>query len=296
MDRNVDAFLAVVRSKTLTEASERIGLTQPSVTKRIANLERTLGAALFERHPRGMTLTAAGQVFFERAKRIEAEYRASIEEVAIIGSAGVSVLKVGAGPVFHLNCVAGLFKHLKTKFPDLRFELSTDVKLPTSELLNEGIIDVYMGVITPEHMDDTIHVKYVTQVEHGIVLRADDPHAAKLKVDPAKLRDYNWVIFAIDPETERSIQEYSVPGGLDLPIIDVRTTSFSTGLQLVQQGNFVMSAPLQLVSVIEAVGLTIRPFAQSMPKREAGIHVRKSALGYGVIEALLEFFDDFDFG
>ncbi len=273
-----------------------IGLTQPSVTKRIANLEHSMGAALFERHRRGMTLTAAGQVFFERAKRIEAEYRASVEEVETIGSAGMSVLRVGAGPVFHLNCVAGLFKHLKTKFPDLRLELSTDVKLPTSELLNEGIIDVYMGVITPDHLDDTIHVKYITQVEHGIVLRADDPHATESKIDPATLHDYNWVIFAIDPETERSIQEYSVPGGLDLPIIDVRTTSFSTGLQLVQRGNFVMSAPLQLASVIEAAGLTIRPFAQGVPKREAGIHVRKSALGYGVIEALLEFFDGFNFG
>lgn len=296
MNKNVDAFLAVARSKTLTEASELIGLTQPSVTKRIANLEVDLGALLFERHRRGMTLTAAGRVFFERARRIESEYRQSREEVGILGSAGLSVLRVGAGPLFHLNCVAGLFKELKNQFPNLKFELSTDINLPTGELLNDGTIDVYMGVITPEHLDETIHVKYVTNVEHGIVLRADDPNAKRSKIDPAQLADYSWVIFAVDPETERSIQEYCVPGAIGRPIIDVRTSSFSTGLQLVCQGKFAMSAPLQLAHVIEAAGLVVRPTLQGRLKRQAGIHVRQSALGYGVIQSLLEFFDDFDFG
>ena len=86
-----------------------------------------------------------------------------------------------------------------------------------------------------------------------------------------------------------------MPGALDQTIIDVRTTSFSTGLQLVREGKFVMSAPLQLAPVIEAAGLVIRPTRQGIPKRQAGIHFRQSALGYGAIQALLAFFDDFDF-
>lgn len=296
MDKNINAFLAVARSKTLTEASELIGLTQPSVTKRIANLEETLGAALFERHRRGMTLTDAGQAFYLRAKRVEAELRQGHEEVGVIGSAGLSVLRVGAGPLFHLNCVAELFKVLKIKYPNLLLELSTDAKLPTSELINEGAIDVYLGVMALDNLDDDIHVKYVTDVEHGIVLTADNPHAQQAKIDPSILTDYNWVIFAVDPETERSIQEYRAPVSLRPPIIDVRTTSFSTGLQMVQCGGFVMSAPLQLASVIEAAGLSIRPVINGMPRRQAGIHVRKSALGYGVVKDLLAFFESFDFG
>lgn len=296
MDKNVNAFLAVARSKTLTEAAERIGLTQPSVTKRIANLENILGAVLFERHRRGMILNAAGKAFFKRAKRIETEFRQGQEEVEIIGTAGLSVLRIGAGPLFHLNCAAELIAILKAKFPNLRLELSTDGKLPNSELINDGTIDVYLGITPPELVIDDIYVKYVADVEHGIVLKADDPHAKQSKIDPSTLVGYNWVIFAVDPETERSIQEHHLPGSLDLPLIDVRTTSFSTGLQLVQKGGFFMSAPLQLVSVIEAAGLIIKPVKFGVPKRQAGVHVRKSALGYGVIQELLAFFDNFDFG
>ena len=57
-----------------------------------------------------------------------------------------------------------------------------------------------------------------------------------------------------------------------------------------------MSAPLQLAWVIEAAGLIIKPVIKGMPRRNAGVHVRKSALGYGVIKELLAFFEDFEFG
>ncbi len=294
MDKNLSAFLAVARHGTLTDASDHLGLTQPSVTKRIANLEQELGADLFERHRRGMSLTAAGEVFLQRARKIEREYRQSREEVAAIGSAGLTVLRVGAGPLFHFRYVSELFAELKTDYPNLRLELTTDTKYPIGQLLSEGVLDVYMGVIPPEHLDDTIFVRYITQVEHGIVVRSDDPHARLDRIDPAGLKGYSWVIFAVDPETERTIRKYCLPKTALAPTIDVRTTSFATGLQLVQEGTFVMSAPLQLAQRIENEGLVVRPTLQGMPHRPAGLYVRKSAMGFGVIKSILDFFEKID--
>ncbi|MEX3007110.1 LysR family transcriptional regulator [Hoeflea sp. TYP-13] len=295
MDKNLAAFLAVARTRTLTDASDQLGLTQPSVTKRIANLEEEHGAELFHRHRRGMTLTAIGKVFFDRAKRIESEYRQCREEIAAIASAGLSVLRVGAGPLFHLNYVAGLFAELKSQYPNLKLELTTDNKYPIGQLLSEGELDVYLGIIPKEHLDNTIFVRYVTNVEHGIVIRTDDPNAKRDRIDTSDLTDYNWVIFADDPETERTIRKYCVPKAAIAPTIDVRTTSFATGLQLVRQGNFVMSAPLQLARRIESEGLVIRPNLNGLPQRRAGIHIRKSAVGYGSIQAILEYFDGIAF-
>jgi DNA-binding transcriptional LysR family regulator len=294
VDRNLDAFLTVARTKNLTQASNLLGVTQPSVTKRIANLEAEFGAALFERHRRGMALTTAGRFFYERAKRIEVEYKQSREEITALTSAGLSVLRVCAGPLFRLRFVAELFKTLKLQFPNLQLELSTEVLSPKIQALNDSEIDVYMGIITSDELHDSIFVKYVTQVEHGIVVRAEDPHARMAKIDPALLASYNWVIFSIDPENERSIRDYWVPKAAITRAIDVHTTSFATGLELVRQGNFVMSAPLQLAPIIEREGLVIRPTLQGMPRRQAGIHLRKSALGYAAIQSLLDFFGDED--
>ena len=164
MDRNLDAFLAVARSGSLTEACDHLRLTQPSVTKRIANLEDELGTALFERHRRGMTLTPAGRVFLDHARRIDAEYRHCREKVAAIGAAGISVLRVGAGPLFHLLYVAPLFKALSEAFPELSMELLTDANVRTIPMLMEGRLDVVLGIIEPDVLDSSIFVRRATFV------------------------------------------------------------------------------------------------------------------------------------
>lgn len=89
------------------------------------------------------------------------------------------------------------------------------------------------------------------------------------------------MIFAIDLETEDHIRKYSVP---EMAGIDIRTSSFATGLQLVKDGGFVMSAPLQLAARIESEGIVIRPTRHGMP-------VRKSSLGFKAIGSLLAYFD-----
>lgn len=294
MDKNLTAFLAVARHQSLTAACGELALTQPSVTKRIANLEHQVGAVLFERDRRGMKLTAAGKVFLKRAERIQHEYRQCIEEVSTISTAGLPVLRVGAGPVFHLNCVAQLFARLNARFPALKLEVRTDTGHDLGKALQTGEIDVYLGIIPPEQLTDGVHIRFVTSVEHGIVVRADDPHARDAHIDPSELSGYRWVSFVVDPKTEKRIQEYCAPEDALESIIDIRTTSFATGLQLVKEGGFVMSAPLQLANRVESEGLTIRPCLHGMPRRDAGVYVRESSLGFNAIKAVLDYFETED--
>ncbi len=290
MDRNLVAFLAVAKGLNLTEASAQLFVTQPTLSKRIANLEHEIGAPLFHRERRGMRLTDTGKVFFRRAIRIEAEYRQCLEEVSSIASAGLPVLRVGAGPLFHLNWVAKLFSELRAEFPDMQLELRTDKSVDNGKRLIEGEIDVYLGIIPKEQIDDSIYVNYLTSVEHGIVLRKDNPLAKGPTIDAADLIGFSWVSFLSDQETESRLLKYSVPKGEQESLIDIRTTSFATGLQLVGEGQFVMSAPLQLASVVEKEGLVIRPALGGMPRRKAGLHIRKSTMGYKCIQTVIEHF------
>lgn len=291
MDKGLNAFLAVARSGSITAAASTIHLAQSSVTKRIAALEVEMGTPLFHRDRRGMSLTEAGEMFLARAERIEHEYRYGLEEIAVIASAGLSELKVGAGPVFHLNWVAGLFAVLLESFPDLKLDLKTEHRESMGKLLTSGVIDVYLGILSEDEIDSSIFTKHVTQVEHGIVLREDDPVSQADTVNPAELSDYKWVSFTIDPVTEQKIEQYTLPKGSQKSLIDIRTTSLATGVQLVKTGRFIMSAPLQLANVVKKDGLVIRPVLHRMRPREAGIHVRKSSLEYGAINAVLSYFE-----
>lgn len=291
MDRNLVAFLAVAKGRSLTEASEQLFLTQPTLSKRIANLESEVGTPLFHRERRGMRLTDAGKVFLRRAVRIESEYCQCREEVNSITSAGLSLLRVGAGPLFHLNWIAKLFSELRSEFPDMQLELRTDKSVGNGKMLSEGEIDVYLGIIPEEQVDDSIYVKYLLSIEHGIILRKDNPLAKGPTIDAADLTGFSWVSFLSDHETESRLLKYSVPKGEQGSLIDIRTTSFATGLQLVGEGQFVMSAPLQLAGIVEKEGLVIRPARGGMPQRKAGLHLRKSTMGYRCIQTVIGHFE-----
>ena len=291
MDRGLKAFLAVAREGSITGAASTIHLAQSSVTKRVAALEAELGTPLFNRDRRGMSLTEAGERFFTRAEKIEREYRDGLEEISAISSAGLPELRVGAGPVFHLNWVASLFAELLGRFPELKLELKTEHRESMGKLLRSGEIDVYLGILAEDELDPSFFTQHVTQVEHGIVLRNDDPISQNDTINPADLADYRWVSFTIDPVTEQRIEEYTLPKGSKTSLIDIRTTSLATGVQLVKTGRFVMSAPLQLANVVAKEGLVIRPVLHRMHPRDAGVHVRKSSLEYGAIKTVIAHFD-----
>ncbi|MDB6178213.1 LysR family transcriptional regulator [Paracoccus sp. Z330] len=295
MEKNLAAFMAVARLGSLTLASDHLGLTQPSVTKRIANLEADFDTPLFERSRRGMTLTEAGELVLNRAKRIEDEYRYCREEIATIRTSGLSVLRVAAGPLFHLSWVSGLFASLKDQFPQLRLELIATTSQPNWQALLNGQIDVYLGVLNDVDPDADICSQHVAMIEHGIVLRPDHRLAHESPVDLTQMTAEKWVIFGSDPETESRLRRSVSPQDDSADIIDIRTASFSTGLQLVKDGPFVMSAPLQLANHAKTQGLLILPTLQGLPRREAGIHMRPSSKGYGAMQAILKHFESVAF-
>ena len=66
-------FLAVARSASLSEAGRRLGVSQPTVSRRLAAMEARLGVRLFERGARGHALSAAGGEILETAERVEEE-------------------------------------------------------------------------------------------------------------------------------------------------------------------------------------------------------------------------------
>jgi DNA-binding transcriptional LysR family regulator len=74
-------FLAVAEHGTLSEAARRLGVSQPTLTRRMAALEESLGAELFQRGPRGLTLTDTGDALLEPVRQMQAGAQA-VELVA----------------------------------------------------------------------------------------------------------------------------------------------------------------------------------------------------------------------
>jgi DNA-binding transcriptional LysR family regulator len=103
--RHLRYFIAVAEERSFTRAAERLWVAQPGLSRQIRDLERELGAQLFERHPRGVALTAVGELFLERARTASAAVDAAraTGRDAEAGVVGTVRLGVSVGTSWHLT-------------------------------------------------------------------------------------------------------------------------------------------------------------------------------------------------
>src|SRR3954471_5190086 len=97
--RHLRYFVAIAEERSFTRAAERLWVTQPGLSTQIRRLESELGVQLFERHTRGVDLTAAGELFLERA-------RTALEAADAARSTGHD-LEDGLGGSIRLGIVSG---------------------------------------------------------------------------------------------------------------------------------------------------------------------------------------------
>ena len=125
MDKLLLAFLEIFRTGSLTTAAKRLNITQPSLTKRLQQLEDIYGIALFDRGVSGAKPTPAGLALVTYAERIESEAHQSQEAVKAVRDRRMKVLRVGAGPLFQLRHLCGPLLTIRKGFPETRVELVT---------------------------------------------------------------------------------------------------------------------------------------------------------------------------
>ena len=121
-------FLAVARKRTLSAAARELAVTQPTVGRRIAALERRLGAKLYVRRPEGFVLSDAGGQMLEHAERIErdvlaAELRVSGRDAGLRG-----VVRITASEWLCTSVLSPLLSDLLARHPQLEIELVADTR------------------------------------------------------------------------------------------------------------------------------------------------------------------------
>jgi DNA-binding transcriptional LysR family regulator len=120
---DIQAFVAVANAGGLTPAAGRLGVSKSIVSRRIARLEKALGATLLTRTTRGATLTEAGATFREHAAKISAEADAARDAVSPDGKVR-GRLRVAAPLSFGATHFAPVLAELAARFPDLEIQSS----------------------------------------------------------------------------------------------------------------------------------------------------------------------------
>ena len=269
------AIDAIQTHRSLLKASAALGLSQPALSKSLQEFEELLQTRVFERHSRGVTLTQAGIVVIESARRMLAELRRLDEELDRFSQPGGGTVALGALPVAAAGILPGVLTRLKTAHPDLSVRLQqgrTEELLP---LLSSGEIDFVVGRLYAPPLPDGFDREALWMEPISILARSDHPLFQVTSMSLDELRRYDLVLPTV---TQRVGQEIEVLlSALELtPATSLRSSSYGFIREMLHGTDLISIMPrLMMAGDLLRGTLRIVPLPITAPDRPAGIILRR---------------------
>lgn len=166
--RGMETFIAVVESGSFTGAATRLEISAVMVGKYIALLEAQLGTRLLERNTRRQSLTDAGRVYFEEARRVVEQVSIAERSVERLRLAPTGTLRISAPTSFGACVISPLAADFLQTWPEVRIEL--DLTNRMVDLVDEGVdLAIRIGDI---HQTDVV-AKYLCPYRMAICASPD---------------------------------------------------------------------------------------------------------------------------
>lgn len=188
----VECFLVVAKLGSMSRAAEEMFLTQPSLTARIAALEKEIGAQLFVRTKQGMRLTEAGREFMPYAERCVGSIESGKQRLNEIQEGTEGHLKLGALPRVSTYTLPTLLEEFARTHPRVRVSIATG---HSKDVLDMVITEeVQLGIARAMTHPD---VENIPLYEEKLVLAVNPQHrfAERGSVTLSELRDEQLILF-----------------------------------------------------------------------------------------------------
>ena len=182
----LQAFIEVAEHESFSEAAEALYLTQPAVSKRIAQLEAELGARLFDRIGRRVSLTATGAALLPRARRLINDAREIKRLVSDLSGEVRGRLVMGTSHHIGLHRLPGPLKRFTEAYP----EVELDIRFMDSEAACRAVEtgDLELAIVTlPPERPANLHLETIWEDPLAFMVGRDHPLAGRGRVDLAEL-------------------------------------------------------------------------------------------------------------
>lgn len=171
-------FLTVVREESITKAAEVLHITQPTLSRQLAQMEEALGVKLFVRGTRKIFLTNSGLLLRRRAEEILELVDKTEKELGAQDENVEGVVSVGCGDIGAVQLIPGLIREFNHKYPHVSFDLYTATADHVRERMDRGLTDIGI-LLEPVTVDKYDFVRLPVREEWVVAMHPDAPLAAK---------------------------------------------------------------------------------------------------------------------
>lgn len=254
---------AVAEQGSMAKAARQLALSQPAISKAVAELEHTLGVPLLERSTRGVHLTEFGAILRARGRVVFDELNEALGEIAHHADPSTGEVRVGTTEPM-AEIIASIVSRLSQRYPRIRYQVTMS---DTGSLVRDLRARVFDVAITrwataPDQGD--LDVDPLFQAALAVLADRGHPLARKRALRLADLMAEAWCLSPPDTYLGRVVGAAFRTEGLPLPPVTLTTVSIYMRLCLLAEGRFLTMLPRTML-LHPAVGGWLRALPVDLP-------------------------------
>lgn len=285
--RELQYLVALAEHRNFRRAAEACLVAQPTLSTQIRKLEEELGVALFERTPRRVMLTPAGQDALARARRILTEMEGMRDAARRLSHPESGTARLGIFPTLGPYLLPEVMPKLRARFPQLQLLLTEEKSDQLLTRLREGRLDAAILAL-PVH-DFSLHCELLFEEPFMLAVPRHHALASRESLRMDELSHYSLMLLE-DGHClrDQALEVCQLSGAQEQS--EFRATSLETLRQMVLAGLGVTLMPALAATGMASYAdkLHLLRFEDSSPSRQIGLFWRKTSAMEPLLKSLAE--------
>src|SRR5262245_61805410 len=190
--RDLNILLAVAEAGSMAKAAKQLAISQPAISRAIADMEHTLGVQLLDRSPQGIEPTRYGQALLKRGTAIFDELKQSIADIEFLADPTAGELWVGSSPGLADGIVLAVIDRLSREYPRVVFHAVPSGAVTMCDDFRERRLELGIAGLSGLASDEDIDAEVLFEDPLVVVASPENPWARRRKIDLAELVNEPW--------------------------------------------------------------------------------------------------------
>lgn len=248
--RHFRLIQAISETGQLSEAAEKLSMTQPAASRSLAETERMLGRALFIRHPKGMKPNVIGSALCRRAESILGELELAEAEVAAVISGHSGTVRVGAVTGAAVGYTVPAIQALKRNAPDVEIQVIVAPSVQLMDGLLDGDLDFILSRVPPAINPRRLKILRGRAESLAFIVRDGHDLAHATNVTLADLVNLPWIMQSRGMPIRAGVETAYIDAGIELPSDIVDSASLLVTLAYITSSNAVSPVAKEVADML----------------------------------------------
>ncbi|MBL1074602.1 LysR family transcriptional regulator [Nocardia sp. 2] len=184
-------FLTLAELERVGAAAERLHLTQPTLSRMLARLERRLGVELFDRHGKRLTLNESGRIYYEHVRRAQSELDAAARQLADLANPALGVVRLAFQHSLGARVIPELIAGFRRTSGRVTFTLDQDAADVVTAAVRTGNAD--LGLVSPKPSAAGLGWRPLLRQRLALAVPADHRLAGRRQVRLGEVADADFI-------------------------------------------------------------------------------------------------------